>query len=103
MSRMLTRSEMVRAALLTLIFPLLLLLLVVLMWAGQRRMIYFPFGDVPSPAESGLPRAESIAFTTADGLTLHGWFGSPVRSAARHTVIVFNGNAGHRAMRAPLA
>jgi len=86
-----------------LIFPSLLALVVVLLWAGQRRMIYFPFGDVPTPAAAGLPRAESVAFTTADGLTLHGWFVPAAQPATRQTVIVFNGNAGHRAMRAPLA
>ena len=86
-----------------LIFPSLLALVVVLLWAGQRRMIYFPFGDVGTPAAAGLPRAESVAFTTADGLTLHGWFVPAAQPATRQTVIVFNGNAGHRAMRAPLA
>jgi hypothetical protein len=86
-----------------LIFASLLALGVVVLWAGQRRMIYFPFGDVPTSAAAGLPRAESVAFTTADGLTLHGWFVPAAQPATRHTVIVFNGNAGHRAMRAPLA
>jgi fermentation-respiration switch protein FrsA (DUF1100 family) len=82
---------------------LVLALALALLWAGQRRMIYFPFGTVPSPASVGLDRAEEVTFTTEDGLTLHGWFVPADSTPVRFTVIVFNGNAGHRAMRAPLA
>jgi fermentation-respiration switch protein FrsA (DUF1100 family) len=79
----------------------ILALVLLLFWLGQRRMIYFPFGEVPAPAAAGLPRAEEITFSTDDGLTLRGWF---VRAqATATTVIVFNGNAGNRAFRAPLA
>ena len=74
-----------------------------LLWAGQRRMIYFPFGKVPSPAAVGLDRAEEVTFFTDDGLALHGWFVPPDSAPARFTAIIFNGNAGHRGMRAPLA
>lgn len=77
-------------------------LVVALLW-GQRRMIYFPFGNVPPAVSVGLPRAEDVTFTTDDGVTLHGWFVPADSTAARFTVIVFNGNAGHRGMRAPLA
>lgn len=83
---------------------IVLLLLFAAIWAGQRRMMYFPFGGVPSPQEAGLPGAEAITFATADGLTLHGWFTEGSESSNRpFTVIVFNGNAGNRAFRAPLA
>ena len=74
-----------------------------LLWVGQRRMIYLPFGNVPPAASLGLPRAEDVTFTTHDGVTLHGWFVPAASTPARFTVIVFNGNAGHRGMRAPLA
>jgi hypothetical protein len=70
---------------------------------GQRRMIYLPFGNVPPAASLGLPRAEEVTFTTDDGVTLHGWFVPADSTPARFTVIVFNGNAGHRGFRAPLA
>ena len=40
---------------------------------------------------------------TEDGLTLHGWFVPPEGAPTGVTVIVFNGNAGNRAHRAPLA
>lgn len=77
--------------------------LVALVWAGQRQLIYFPFGSVPRPREAGLPNAEQVAFATTDGLVLHGWFVPAPRSPGRFTVIVFNGNAGNRAHRAGLA
>ncbi|MGQ0650582.1 MAG: alpha/beta hydrolase [Gemmatimonadaceae bacterium] len=72
-------------------------------WAGQRWMIYFPFGEVPPPADVGLSGAQEVSFTTDDALVLRGWYVPAASTPARFTVIVFNGNAGHRAMRAPLA
>ena len=77
--------------------------LLALIWAGQRRLMYFPFGAVPSPRDAGLPDVEPVSFTTGDGLTLHGWFVPAAEPPARATVLVFNGNAGNRAHRAPLA
>ena len=73
-----------------------------LVWAGQRRLMYFPMGLPPAPAQAGLPGAEAIAFQTADGLSLQGWF-LPPRAPARGAVLVFNGNGGNRAHRAMLA
>jgi fermentation-respiration switch protein FrsA (DUF1100 family) len=76
---------------------------------GQRRLIYFPSRGAPSPGEVARLRAEPVSFTTSDGLTLSGWFvpapGPPQGPGenARFTVIVFNGNAGDRGMRAPIA
>ena len=73
-----------------------------LVWVLQRRMIYFPLPqDVPHAA-SALERAEDVTFETADGLPLHGWFASPARSNGA-TVLIFNGNAGDRSSRVPLA
>jgi hypothetical protein len=82
---------------------LLVAVLLALIWSGQRKLLYFPFGAVPPPAEAGLPRAEIVAFETEDGLTLQGWFVPAASPATRLTVIVFNGNGGNRALRAPLA
>ncbi len=76
--------------------------LLALVWMGQRRMMYFPSGDVPAPAQVGLPRAETVSFATDDGLMLHGWF-VPAERPDAETVIVFNGNAGNRAYRSDLA
>jgi fermentation-respiration switch protein FrsA (DUF1100 family) len=69
----------------------------------QRRLIYFPDpGPVP-PAASALTGAEDVAFRTADGLRLAGWYVAPPGRAPAATVLVLNGNGGHRAGRAPLA
>lgn len=75
----------------------------VLIWALQRRLIYFPFGAVPAPEALGLTSVEPITFATADGLALNGWFFASPESPAWYTVLVFNGNAGNRAYRVPLA
>ena len=74
-----------------------------IVWALQRRLIYFPAADVPRPAAVGLPSAQVVSFTTSDGVTLHGWFVPPASPSAREAVIVFNGNAGNRGFRAALA
>jgi uncharacterized protein len=73
------------------------------LWALQRRLIYFPLSDVPPPAAVGLPTAEEISFAAGDGVTLHGWFVPATTASSGLTAIVFNGNAGHRGYRAPLA
>lgn len=75
----------------------------VLIWALQRRLIYFPFGEVPAPEALGLTRVEPITFSTTDGLALNGWFFASPGRPAWYTVLVFNGNAGNRAYRARLA
>ena len=54
-------------------------------WLAQRKLIYLPFGEAADP--------ESVGLTGVASATLETEF----------TVIVFNGNAGNRAMRAPLA
>jgi len=72
------------------------------MWALQRRLIYFPVAWVPSPPGPGLAGAEELSFEGADGIRLGGWF-IPPPSPQAITVIVFNGNAGNRAMRTGLA
>lgn len=74
-----------------------------LVWIGQRRLIYFP--DISSPLLDGaaLPGAEAVTFATADGLRLGAWFIPGSGPPRRPTVVVFNGNAGHRGYRAPLA
>jgi fermentation-respiration switch protein FrsA (DUF1100 family) len=75
----------------------------VILWAIQRGLIYFPSGVPGSPADAGLPHAETVALTTDDGLTLGGWFVPASEPASGTTVVVFNGNGGNRASRAPLA
>jgi fermentation-respiration switch protein FrsA (DUF1100 family) len=92
-------SGLVRTAL---VAALVVLVVVVMLWALQRRLMYLPFGDVPPPETVGL-RAQTVQFPTADGLTLGGWLVPPTGPPRGVTVIVFNGNAGNRGYRAPLA
>ena len=81
----------------------LAILLIAAIWVFQRRLIYFPFGHVPAPSLVGLTAAEPVVFPTTDGLRLHGWLAPPREPRAGATVLVFNGNAGHRGFRATLA
>jgi uncharacterized protein len=88
------------------------LLVVGLLWSQQRRLLYLPAPRAVPPAAAVLPAAEEVSFETEDGLRLAGWFvpavhrGSPsggLREAKPPAVVVFNGNAGNRSLRAPLA
>ena len=82
---------------------LVILGLAAAIWFGQRGLIYFPSSDVPSLVEAGLRGAEPIAFETEDELRLEGWFVPAASAASGYTVLVFNGNAGHRGYRVDLA
>ncbi|WP_434444490.1 alpha/beta hydrolase [Lentzea sp. E54] len=75
--------------------------IVAVVFAFQRKLVYFPSpGPLPS-AEEVLPGGRDVRLVTADGLLLGGWhFEVPDAPA---TVIVFPGNGGNRAGRAPLA
>lgn len=73
-----------------------------LIWAGQRRLMYFPDRDVPPPASVGLSATEAVTFRTADGIDLHGWFLPSGRAGRSPGLLIFNGNAGNRAYRADL-
>jgi uncharacterized protein len=74
-----------------------------LIWTLQRRLIYFPTADVPTIDAIGRTNVEPVTFETIDGLRLHGWFFAVAGRLPRVTVMVFNGNAGNRADRVPLA
>jgi uncharacterized protein len=77
--------------------------LLALLWAFQRRLIYLPFpADVP-PVATVLAAAREVTLRTDDGLELGAWFvpaSEPDRAIA---VLVAAGNAGNRSLRAPLA
>jgi fermentation-respiration switch protein FrsA (DUF1100 family) len=74
-----------------------------LIWTMQRRLMYFPTSGVPTPNEMGLTDVEPVTFETTDGLRLSGWFVAAPGTSPRVTVVVFNGNAGNRGHRGPLA
>jgi fermentation-respiration switch protein FrsA (DUF1100 family) len=93
------RGRMLRVVLAVLGVAALLLALV---WAGQRRLIYVPEGVV-APAAEVLPGAREVTLTTADGLRLAAWY-VPANGAGRGvSVLVASGNGGNRSVRAPLA
>jgi fermentation-respiration switch protein FrsA (DUF1100 family) len=73
------------------------------LFAFQRRLIYFPSrAPVPLAAEV-IAGARDVTLKTGDDLELGGWL-VPARGSDRGlTVLVANGNAGDRSMRAPLA
>jgi fermentation-respiration switch protein FrsA (DUF1100 family) len=68
-------------------------------WGLQRRLIYFPSpGPVP-PAAAVSPTGRDVVLETDDGIRLGAWY-FPGRGGA---MLVCNGNAGDRSMRAGLA
>lgn len=73
-----------------------------LIWVSQRRLIYFPTQAVPDPA-TFLLGIEEVTYPTEDGLSLAAWFLPAAGGESSGTVVVFNGNAGNRAGRVPLA
>ncbi len=72
--------------------------LTMVLWGLQRRLLYVPAG-APPPVHEVLPSAEAVRLSTSDGLVLDAWWlpGGPT------AVVVLPGNAGNRAGRAPLA
>lgn len=75
-----------------------LLVVVALGWLFQRRLVYLPAGP-PPPVADVLPEGEAVTLSTSDDLELEAWF----VEAGPTAVLVFPGNAGNRAARAPLA
>lgn len=71
-------------------------------WTMQRRLMYFPTTGVPRAGHVGTD-IEPVTFGTSDGLQLNGWFVGTSAPMPRVTVLVFNGNAGNREDRLPLA
>lgn len=90
---------MVRAALVVLA---VLVVAVAALTIFQRRLIYLPSGSVP-PAAGVLASAREVTLTTSDGLRLGAWYVPAEPPDRGVTVLVANGNAGNRSLRAPLA
>jgi uncharacterized protein len=59
----------------------------------ERMFIYFPEQEMAGdPAQLGLQYLDVHA-TTRDGVSVHGWF--VPQAGARHTLLIFHGNAGN--------
>jgi pimeloyl-ACP methyl ester carboxylesterase len=70
-----------------------LLMLNVLMYFQQPRMIFFPMNELyQTPANWGL-EYEDVTLSTADDVELHGWY-IPDRQS-EHVLLFFHGNAGN--------
>ena len=92
------RPVLVTAGILLVLFAVL----VGLLWALQRHLIYLPDSGPAAAAAQVLPGAREVRLETEDGLRLAAWYlpgGAPDAAG----VLVANGNAGHRGLRAPLA
>ena len=79
------------------------LFVVLFCWAFQRRLIYLPSSGTLPSAATMLTGARDVQLTTTDGLRLGAWYVPARGEAGTFTVLVANGNAGDRSMRAPLA
>jgi fermentation-respiration switch protein FrsA (DUF1100 family) len=85
-----------------LVLLVVVIALLAAVWLLQRRLIYFPDSMIP-PAGSVLPGAQEVTLRTEDGLALGAWHLAPTGADRGITILVTPGNAGSRALRAPLA
>ncbi|SDC98241.1 hypothetical protein SAMN05660690_3186 [Geodermatophilus telluris] len=93
------RHRLGRAAL---VAVLVVSVVVGLLWALQRRLVYLPGAGPVGTAAAALPGARDVTLTTADDLELAAWY-LPAADPDAPAVLVANGNGGHRGLRAPLA
>jgi uncharacterized protein len=66
--------------------------LAAMLYVSQRSMMYFPETIHTSPAQAGLPEAEEISLTAADGVHLVGWHVPP--RDGKPVILYFHGNGG---------
>lgn len=69
------------------------LLLVVLMWFLENRLVYFPTTAEQEWYDAPSRDMIDVAFPSADGTALHGWW-LPAPGATR-TLVIFHGNGGN--------
>ncbi len=92
-------GRMMLAALQVLILAAGIYVLVVgLVFVGQRRLMYHPGGVAGAPADAGLPDAGVVRVSTADGFDLQSWYLAP--RSGHPVLLYFHGNAGTIADRA---
>ena len=85
------------------LFVAVVLFVVLFSWVFQRRLIYLPSTDAVPSAASMLTGARDVQIMTSDRLQLGAWYMPAHRQADTFTVLVANGNASDRSLRAPLA
>jgi fermentation-respiration switch protein FrsA (DUF1100 family) len=69
----------------------------------QRRLIYFPFPAQVPRAEAVVAGVREVTLRTVDDLALGAWLVEAGERNRRVAVLVANGNAGNRSLRAPFA
>ena len=70
--------------------------------AFQRSLVFVPDRSAPPAVSDVLPGARDVSLRTSDGLTLAAWY-LPAPAGCTATVLVTPGNGGHRGSRVPLA
>jgi pimeloyl-ACP methyl ester carboxylesterase len=101
---MVTPARFRRAVVLALVTVCLVGLVVGMLTALQRQLIYFPDPTTVPPAGEVIEGARDITFHTSDGLGLGAWFVPPSpASDTRMAVLVAPGNGGNRLGRVGLA
>ena len=78
-------------------------LMLTLLWVFQRQLIYFPGSAPAGRAGELMAGGRDVTLKTSDGLELGAWLFPAGKAAGGVTVLVANGNAGDRSLRAPLA
>ncbi|MDO5501068.1 MAG: hypothetical protein Q4F67_15450, partial [Propionibacteriaceae bacterium] len=81
----------------------LVVALVLVVFFGQRQLIYYPDGTPAGQAGDRLPGGEDVTLRTEDGLDLGAWLFPPSRDDRNVAVLVLPGNGGNRAGRIRLA
>ena len=74
------------------------LLVALVMYMGQRRLMYFPDTARTLPAEAGLPNVGERVLNTPDGARIVVWYGKA--KPGQPTLLYFHGNGGGLAERA---
>jgi pimeloyl-ACP methyl ester carboxylesterase len=101
---MVTSKRFRRGVVLGLVTMCLVGLVVGMLTALQRQLIYFPDSTTVPPASEVLEGARDITLHTSDGLALGAWFVPPnSASDMRMAVLAAPGNGGNRLSRVGLA
>ena len=69
-----------------------------ILYFAQRSLMYFPEAIRTAPAAAGLPEAEEVRLTTADGERIIAWHAAP--QADKPVIVYFHGNGGALRYRA---
>ena len=73
--------------------------LCLVVYFGNRLLLYFPDPTRVAPADAGLDGVEEVEIAVADGVTLVAWY-APAKDD-KPTILYFHGNAANAANRAP--